>query len=73
MRRTGINEMRTSGTSITLRDLRIAKLAKGSRYTACTQELDAYLSALTFMGERGKNSVQGLKQALAECMDSRVS
>ena len=64
---------RARGTSISLRDLRIAKLQKRMRIQTCGPELDAYLAAVAAAGGNEDDIHPGVKMALSRCMESSVS
>mmetsp|Transcript_34856 Transcript_34856/g.35511 ORF Transcript_34856/g.35511 Transcript_34856/m.35511 type:complete len:83 (-) Transcript_34856:242-490(-) len=57
---------RAKGLSISLTDLRIAKLGKKVRQTPCRKELEDYLDALSQQGEGKVPLAIGL--ALSNCM-----
>ena len=57
--------------SITLRDLRVAKLNRRVRANPCTEELDTFLTAISIYGE-GKVPI-AVSKRLADCMDQVVS
>jgi hypothetical protein len=64
---------RARGTSISLRDLRIAKLQKRIRFTPCGPELDAFLAAVAAHGGDEDDIPTGVKMALSRCMEASVS
>ncbi len=64
---------RARGTSISLRDLRIAKLQKRIRFTPCGPELDAFLAAVAAHGGDEDSIPTGVKMALSRCMEASVS
>eukprot|EP00601_Ochromonadales_sp_CCMP2298_P013049 CAMPEP_0173243688 /NCGR_PEP_ID=MMETSP1142-20121109/15653_1 /TAXON_ID=483371 /ORGANISM="non described non described, Strain CCMP2298" /LENGTH=67 /DNA_ID=CAMNT_0014175333 /DNA_START=170 /DNA_END=373 /DNA_ORIENTATION=- len=57
--------------TLTLRELRIAKLERKSNIKPCSQEIDAYLRALARFGDDNVPAFMG--QAITDCMDLRVS
>lgn len=57
---------RNRGITITLRDLRLAKLEKKQRITPCRTELDAFLAAVARYGDANVPSF--IERALAKCM-----
>ena len=62
---------RSRGVSITLRDLRIAKLDGHMKPKPCTSELEALMSAMAKYGEDKVPAIFG--KALSDCMDQTVS
>ena len=64
---------RARGTSISLRDLRIAKLQKRMRIQTCGPELDAYLAAVAAAGGNEDDIYPAVKMALSRCMEASVS
>ena len=63
---------RAKGTSISLRDLRIAKLQKRMRITACGPELDTFLAAVAAAGGNEDKVPSFVKKALSNCMEESV-
>lgn len=63
---------RAKGTSISLRDLRIAKLQKRMRITACGPELDTFLAAVAAAGGNEDKVPAFVKKALSNCMEESV-
>jgi hypothetical protein len=63
---------RSRGPTISLRDLRIAKLQKRTRMNACTQELDAFLAAVAAVGGNEDKVPAAVKSRLALCMEGSV-
>ena len=59
---------RSKSLSISLRDLRIAKIERKSRFTACGGEFDAYLSALARVAVTDSRVPEALSKALLDCM-----
>jgi hypothetical protein len=59
---------RSKSLSISLRDLRIAKIERKSRFTACGGEFDAYLSALARVAGDDSRVPEALSKALLDCM-----
>lgn len=59
---------RSKSLSISLRDLRIAKIERKSRMTPCGSEFDAYLSALARVAGDDTKVPDGLSKALLDCM-----
>lgn len=69
-----VGEMfRARGTSISLRDLRIAKLQKRFRFTPCGPELDTFLAAVAAHGGNEDDIPNFVKMALSQCMEASVS
>lgn len=70
-----VNMSRSKSLSISLRDLRIAKIERKSRMTPCGAEFDAYLSGLARAGGDDSKVPDGLSKALLECMgrDNKVN
>jgi hypothetical protein len=58
--------------SITLRDLRVAKLEKKARISPCSKELDAYLSSLARFNDNDEKVPIMISKALANCMQLRA-
>ena len=54
---------------LTLQDLRIGKIGRARRMNPCSEEFDAYLTALQDLGETGLVPPK-LTKALADCMDN---
>ena len=52
---------------LTLQDLRIGKIGRNRRINPCTEEFDAYVTALQDLGDAGKVPPLVTK-ALADCM-----
>ena len=63
---------RAKGTSISLRDLRIAKLQKRMRITACGPELDTFLAAVAAASGNEDKVPEFVKKALSNCMEESV-
>jgi hypothetical protein len=63
---------RAKGTSISLRDLRIAKLQKRMRITACGPELDTFLAAVAAASGNEDKVPAFVKKALSNCMEESV-
>ena len=63
---------RAKGTSISLRDLRIAKLQKRMRITACGPELDTFLAAVAAASGNEDKVPEFMKKALSNCMEESV-
>ena len=59
---------RSKSLSISLRDLRIAKIERRTRVTPCGNELEAYLSALARVAGDDSNVPESLSKALKDCM-----
>ena len=57
--------------SITLRDLRVAKLEKKARISPCSKELDAYLASLARFNDNDEKVPLMISKALANCMQLR--
>ena len=57
--------------SITLRDLRVAKLEKKARISPCSKELDAYLASLARFNDNDDKVPLIISKALANCMQLR--
>ena len=62
--------MSRRAVSISLRDLRIAKLEKKIRFVPCSEELDSYINALSIFGEDKIPS--SFQVALSECIKEKV-
>jgi len=62
--------MRRSGVSITLRDLRVAKLEKKQRVAPCRVELEAFLAATARFGGDDSKVPAVISRALADCMQT---
>lgn len=60
--------MRRSGVSISLRDLRVAKLEKKQRVAPCRMELENFLAATVRYGGDDTKVPAMIARALAECM-----
>ena len=66
--------MRHKGLSISLRELRIAKLERRIRQTPCGGEFEAYLAALARVGGDSSQVPDSIPKALTDCMNkSRLS
>jgi len=65
--------MRRSGVSITLRDLRVAKLEKKQRVAPCRLELEAFLAATARCGGDDTKVPPMIARALADCMQATTS
>jgi hypothetical protein len=63
--------MRKAGLSLTLKDLRIAKVTKKTRVNPCTKELEAYINALADYGE--ERMPAQITKALNDCTNRQVS
>ncbi len=59
---------RSKSLSISLRDLRIAKIERRTRVTPCGTEFDAYLSALARVAGDDSKVPEGISKALLDCM-----
>jgi len=64
--------MRRSGVSITLRDLRVAKLEKKQRVAPCRLELEAFLAAAARFGGDDTKVAPEIARALADCMQANT-
>ncbi len=62
--------MSRRAVSISLRDLRIAKLEKKMRFVPCSEELDAYINALSIYGD--EKIPTSFQVALSECIKEKV-
>lgn len=60
--------MRRSGITITLRDLRVAKLEKKQRVAPCRMELENFLAATVRYGGDDTKVPVIIAKALADCM-----
>lgn len=56
--------------TISLRDLRVAKLAKNTKAAPCAKEFEAFLAMSAARGDDGVP--EAVKKALSACMDGRV-
>ena len=65
--------MASRGSSISLRELRIAKLGKRTRTTLCAMETEAYLTALAAVGGDSDQVSSAIGLALSNCMKASVS
>mmetsp|Transcript_28070 Transcript_28070/g.26933 ORF Transcript_28070/g.26933 Transcript_28070/m.26933 type:complete len:87 (+) Transcript_28070:117-377(+) len=57
---------------ITLKDLKITKLNKAKKISPCSQELEAFLAAVVNFGGNEDKVPNGIRKALAVCMDTGV-
>lgn len=62
--------MRRSGVTITLRDLRVAKLEKKQRIAPCRMELEAFLAATARYGGDDTKVPLSIARALSDCMQA---
>ena len=60
---------RHKGLSISLRELRIAKMERKMRMTPCGGEFEAYLAALARVGSDSSQVPDSISKALTDCMD----
>jgi hypothetical protein len=60
--------MRRTGVTITLRDLRVAKLDRNQRVAPCRMELENFLAATQRYGGDDTKVPKMIAQALADCM-----
>jgi hypothetical protein len=61
-------KMRRTGVTITLRDLRVAKLDRNQRVAPCRMELENFLAATQRYGGDDTKVPKMIAQALADCM-----
>ncbi len=57
---------------LTLQDLRIGKIGRNRKFSPCSQEFDAYVTALEGLGETGLVPPQ-ITRALSDCMKNHES
>jgi len=62
--------MRRTGATITLRDLRVAKLERRQRVAPCRLELEAFLAATARFGGDDTKVPSMIARALADCMQA---
>lgn len=61
------------GITLSLKDLRIAKIQKNHRMAPCGKELEAFLSALAMNDGDDSNVSPGVVNALEACLGQPVS
>lgn len=59
-----------AGVSITLKDLKVAKVTKKIRASPCTPELEAYISSIAEHGE--KKIPHQIAKAFFDCTEKQV-
>lgn len=64
--------MASKGVSITLRDLRLAKLDKRVRINPCSSELESYINALAQYDGECDRIPQLIRRALTDCVEQKV-
>ena len=61
------------GVQITFRDLRIARLNKRVRTVPCAGEMEAYMNAMSRVGENGDRVPKDIRKDFSDCMAVSVS
>lgn len=64
---------RHSAIFVTLQDLKIAKVNKKVRKTPCSNEVEQYMSAMSYFEENSDKVPSYIQRALSDCMAASVS
>eukprot|EP01036_Dinobryon_divergens_P030667 gene30667-39942_t len=59
---------RKTGITLTYRELRMSKLSRNTRPAPCGKELNAYMEAMEYFGQ--KNLPTSFQKALSLCMEN---